>query len=151
VVDPVVVGYPAAVLPVAIHVDVAVVYVVVIWSNVDILGAVADPVASIPVPLPSVPVPGSIDPHVAVAGRRCLLLVERLWRQAGNVVGLRGPHRHVATAVYGGASRVHGATRDKNTRGKCRECAQCERQLSRDHRTPPYSYRGLTDESPGDS
>jgi hypothetical protein len=102
----VVVWNPTGVFPVPTHIDIAVVYIVIIRSHVDIVGPLRNPATILPSPLSTVPMPGSLDPHIAIARGSAHLLIQRFWRQARDMICLRSPHSDMGSATDRRPDRV---------------------------------------------
>lgn len=148
----VVIRHSALVLPMATHVDVAAAVVIVVWGDVDVLGAIPDPVAPAPLPISAAPVPGSIDPNVAVARRCGLLLIERLRRHALHGVSLPSSNGNITGRLDAGSLRLH-----RTAGGKSKSGPQCQRQWGEGQSSFGHSeafsnsYWDKTDEVPRDS
>ncbi len=145
----VVVGNPAAMLPVSAGVDVATAAVVVIGRNVDVIGAIANPVAAAPLPISAAPVPRAVNPHVAVAGGCTLLLVEWLWRHALHSVCLARAYCDIPSALNAWTLSLHGTTGGKGESRAKGQSQWGEGQLSLGHIAPsPFHSGDWTDEAP---
>lgn len=66
--------------PIAANVHIVIVLIVVVRRDVDILGAITNPVPLAPSPIVAIPSPGSVNPDITITRRRGRLLIERLRR-----------------------------------------------------------------------